>query len=96
MQETLKSISGNHKYETGQDAGYALSEDNYIKMCLIVLRMRQNIPISIMGEAGVGKTALLRHVVKFVYQDEFMVMNVHAGVTSEDISQFLEEVEKKV
>jgi len=36
-------------------------------MCLITQRMRLNIPIVIMGEAGIGKTALLRHVVNYLY-----------------------------
>lgn len=36
-------------------------------MCLITLRKRQNIPIVIMGEAGIGKTAILNHVVTQLY-----------------------------
>jgi Cdc6-like AAA superfamily ATPase len=36
-------------------------------MCLISLRERQNIPIIIMGEAGTGKTALLKHVSEKLY-----------------------------
>lgn len=30
--------------------------------------MRQNIPIVIMGEAGIGKTAILKHVVTSLYE----------------------------
>jgi Cdc6-like AAA superfamily ATPase len=37
-------------------------------MCLIVQRVRLNIPIVIMGEAGIGKTALLRHVVNHLFK----------------------------
>jgi ABC-type transport system involved in cytochrome c biogenesis ATPase subunit len=36
--------------------------DNFIKMCLISYKIRVNIPLVIQGEAGVGKTALLRHL----------------------------------
>ncbi|KAF0550871.1 e3 ubiquitin-protein ligase [Gigaspora margarita] len=34
---------------------YALSADNLVKMALILLRVRSNVPIVIMGEAGCGK-----------------------------------------
>lgn len=35
---------------------YALSADNLVKMALILLRVRSNVPIVIMGEAGCGKS----------------------------------------
>ncbi len=34
---------------------YALSSDNLIKMALILLRVRANIPVVICGEVGCGK-----------------------------------------
>jgi hypothetical protein len=37
----------------------ALSEDNFFKIALIYLRMRSQIPVILMGETGIGKTALL-------------------------------------
>jgi midasin (ATPase involved in ribosome maturation) len=49
-------------------------------MCLIVQRIRLNIPIVIMGEAGIGKTALLRHVVTHLFKHEFAVFNINAGL----------------
>jgi len=57
--------------------------DNFFKICLISLRMRLNIPIVIMGEAGIGKTALLRHVVRHLYSHEFKVFNINAGLPLE-------------
>lgn len=45
------------------DASYSLTLDNFLKMCLIIQRMRARIPINIMGETGVGKTALIRFLV---------------------------------
>jgi midasin (ATPase involved in ribosome maturation) len=49
-------------------------------MCLIVQRAVSHIPIIIMGESGVGKTALIRFLVQVVFRHEFLVFNVHAGV----------------
>ena len=37
---------------------YALTPDNILKMILILLRIRANIPVIIMGETGCGKTSL--------------------------------------
>jgi hypothetical protein len=70
MIEILCNISGNDLYrkESESDPGYVINIDNFFKMCLITQRIRQNIPIVLMGEAGIGKTALLRHVVNYVYQ----------------------------
>ena len=61
------------------DADYSLTLDNFFKMCLIIQRMRANIPIIIMGETGVGKTALIDHLVKNVFLDELVQLNIHAG-----------------
>lgn len=61
-------------------------------MCLITLRQRQNIPITIMGEAGTGKTALLKHVSQKLYGHEFMTLNINAGTTEKDLRHFLKEV----
>lgn len=45
--------------------------------------MRLNIPIVIMGEAGIGKTALLRHTVRHLFGHEFAVFNINAGLPLE-------------
>jgi len=37
----------------------AILRDNFIKMTLIALRIRAKIPIILMGETGIGKTALV-------------------------------------
>jgi len=66
--EILRNISGNMDYVIDCEPGYIVNIDNFFKMCLITQRMRLNIPIVIMGEAGIGKTALLRHVVYQLYK----------------------------
>lgn len=78
--EVLRNISGNMKYSIDCEPGYVINIDNFFKICLIVYRMRSKIPIVIMGEAGIGKTALLRHVVKHLFHHEFKVFNINAGL----------------
>lgn len=48
-------------------------------MCLIIQRMRANLPIIIMGETGVGKTALIRFLVEKIFRDRIILLNIHAG-----------------
>lgn len=36
-----------------------------------------------MGEAGIGKTALLRHTVRHLFDHEFAVFNINAGLPLE-------------
>lgn len=55
-------------YKIDCEPGYIINIDNFFKICLIVYRMRSKIPIVIMGEAGIGKTALLRHVVNQIFK----------------------------
>lgn len=62
IEQILLNIAGSKKYTITQDPNYVVNIDNFFKMCLITLRQRQNIPIIIMGEAGTGKTAILKHV----------------------------------
>ena len=43
---------------------YKITIDNFYKMCLIILRAFSGVPSIIMGESGVGKTALIDFLVK--------------------------------
>lgn len=52
-----------NSYNMKNDPHYVMNIDNFIKFCLISYKMKVNIPILIQGEAGVGKTALLRHLI---------------------------------
>lgn len=60
---------------------YTINIDNFMKMCLIAYRMRANISLVIQGEAGVGKTALLRFLLTNVFRYEFKPHVINAGVT---------------
>ncbi|CAG8518032.1 9622_t:CDS:10, partial [Cetraspora pellucida] len=72
---------------------YALSVDNLIKMALILLRARADIPVIVCGEAGCGKTSLIGFLSQVV-EVKFKSLNLHAGVTEENILSFMAEAQK--
>ena len=81
---------------------YVFTADNFIKMILILLRIRANIPVIMMGETGCGKTSLVRMLSKLLNngdEKKMKVLNIHAGTSDSDIIDFikkdiLEEAEK--
>ena len=51
----------NSNYTISEIVGYyVITADNFLKMLLILLRIRENIPVIMMGETGCGKTSLIR------------------------------------
>ena len=73
---------------------YALTPDNILKMVLILLRIRANVPVIIMGETGCGKTSLVRYLAK-TCDVPLCVFNFHAGVTETHIINFVEGIKKE-
>ncbi|PKK68874.1 hypothetical protein RhiirC2_867041 [Rhizophagus irregularis] len=73
---------------------YALSVDNLLKMALMLLRTRANIPVVVCGEAGCGKTSLIGFLAGVV-EVEFRALNLHAGITKQNIKDFMKESDKK-
>ena len=69
---------------------YEFTCDNYIKMVLIYLRIRANIPLILLGETGCGKTSLIKALSYFL-EDEYKLIefNIHSGISYEDILLFL-------
>jgi len=57
---TLESLARYTTYKIEDYFPYALSVDNLLKIALILLRTRANIPVVVCGEAGCGK-------VKYIY-----------------------------
>ncbi len=49
-------------------------------MALIFLRIQANQPVIIMGETGIGKTALIQ-LLSNIMSCKIKIMNVHAGIT---------------
>ena len=74
---------------------YSLIPDNFLKMVLIHSRAISRIPIIIMGETGVGKTALIRFLVQNILREKFEIMALNAGISSSDIIAFIERAEQK-
>ena len=75
---------------------YVFTADNFIKMVLILLRIRENIPIIMMGETGCGKTSLIRKLSELINNGEskMKILNIHAGITDKEIYDFLNNKEK--
>ena len=72
---------------------YVFTEDNFIKMCLILIRLRANIPVIMMGETGCGKTCLIRKLSEMQNNGKSLLItdNIHAGHSNEDIINFIEK-----
>ena len=69
---------------------YVFTGDNFIKLILISLRLRTNIPIIMMGETGCGKTSLIR-IIAELKDIKMYIFNIHAGIEDKDIKHFLKE-----
>ena len=73
---------------------YAITPDNFVKMVLILLRLRSNIPVIMMGETGCGKTSLIRKLSEMRNngdKNKMKILNIHAGTTDKDIINFINE-----
>ena len=87
-EKTLKEIAGS----------YVFTADNFVKMVLILLRIRSNIPVIMMGETGCGKTSLIRKLSELINNGsnkKMKILNIHAGVNDKDIIEFIENKVKK-
>ena len=69
---------------------YVFTADNFIKMILILLRTRAKIPVVMMGETGCGKTSLIK-MISILRDNAMITLDVHAGITEEDIISFMEK-----
>ena len=75
--------------------GYAFTTDNYIKMVYILMKIRANIPIIMMGETGCGKTSLIKMLSLIKNQGKetrMKILNIHQGIGDDEIISFLERV----
>ena len=73
---------------------YVFTADNFVKMILILLRIRANIPVIMMGETGCGKTSLIRKLSQLLNNGstkKMKILNIHAGTTDKDIINFIEK-----
>jgi len=72
---------------------YVFTEDNFIKMILILLKIRANIPVIMMGETGCGKTLLIRKLSEMLNDGKckMKIKNIHAGINDRDIINFIND-----
>ena len=77
---------------------YVYTPDNFIKVVLILIRIRVKIPIIMMGETGCGKTTLIEMASKLYNRGKSNIkkMNIHAGITNEDIIYFFKKTKELV
>ena len=77
---------------------YVYTADNFIKVILILMRIRAKVPVIMMGETGCGKTSLIEMAFKLINegQSSLKKLNIHAGINDEDIINFIDKINKEV
>lgn len=68
LQKLAAVIGLNPQAIKDPNPSYVLTADNIIKILAIIMRLRCNIPVIIMGETGCGKTQLLRFLCSLIAQ----------------------------
>ena len=71
---------------------YILTPDNFIKMIIILLLIRENVPIILMGEPGCGKKSLIKKLSALLNNGEeehIAILNLNDSITNVDIENFL-------
>eukprot|EP01041_Mallomonas_annulata_P014057 gene14057-29925_t len=87
LRQLLSNFCGKTERYTGRPK-YVLTADNFLKCVMMLLRVQAGIPVIIMGEAGCGKTSLIRFAAD-VSEADLFVMAIHAGVSRQDIARKL-------
>jgi len=85
--ESLRILLG----EAAFYSNYIVTLDNLAKMIFILYRIRCGLPVVLFGEAGAGKTALLRFLFDTLLHHRFDVINVNSGTTVREIEQLVAE-----
>jgi len=71
---------------------YIITPDNFIKMLLILTRIRANIPLIIMGETGCGKTSLIKKLFELIINKssiKIKMLSLNEETLDEDIVNFI-------
>ena len=95
MEERNEKGSERNEYKSLEEIAddYVFTSDNFLKMCFILIRIRANIPIIMIGETGCGKTYLIKKFSELQNNGEKLLVidNIHAGHSNKDIIEFIEE-----
>lgn len=86
-----KILKNMNNFEKGK--GYQINVDNFTKMMMILQKVRNRLPITIMGETGCGKTYLLKFLVEeILYELAYIyIKTMNFGVTIEEFKVFILE-----
>jgi hypothetical protein len=74
------------------NTGFSLTAENYMKVCLILLKAEMGIPVIMMGESGCGKTYLSHFVAECLLEEKMFDLTLYSGVTEEAFLEFMREV----
>jgi hypothetical protein len=70
---------------------YTLTGDNYMKICLMILKSKMKLPIVIMGESGCGKTELIEYVAKTLLRHPYRKITLYSGLPETSLLNTIEE-----
>ncbi|CAG8574000.1 16629_t:CDS:10, partial [Gigaspora margarita] len=91
--EILERLARRNMNKLDKLPEYALSIENLLKMAMILLRTRANIPVVCCGEAGCGKTSLISYL-SDIMEVKFKSLDFHAGIQESHISNAIKEAEE--
>ena len=105
LDELLKIITEDtHKinkikyiFQDNKFINYVFTRDNFIKMFLLIMRIRAEIPTILMGETGCGKTHLIEmfSLLYRQYINNMYTLKFHSGITDQDIELFIQKTKEK-
>ena len=72
------------------DPSYVITVDNLLKMLSIQMRLKNHLPVVIMGETGCGKSSLIRQLCS-VIRAPLRTLNIHGGMEDEDVVRWMQE-----
>ena len=100
LRDNLLQVMSGHGLGTKElDAAfkdYVLHPDNLIKLVDVAERLRAGLPCLLMGEAGCGKTFLLRLASLLMGAGPPLELPVHAGTKLENVAEIVDAAERHV
>ena len=76
---------------------YIITNDIFIKMILIYYRINANIPVILMGDAGIGKLSIVIKLNQFLNNGEktIQIIDIHPCITDIDIGKRMKDINEK-